>query len=279
MRIFLVRHGESEANIEKKLHHSVPDHDISLTNLGMEQAEEAGVFLKNYIEKYPATPDFGNQIAQQLLGSVMGGLSGMLQNNPALKNNPQISNRFNQQGQPILKARLWNSPYRRARETAAIIGNRSRSVIFDAREDVLLCEQQFGLFDGNTREENRELYPAESKCYDNQRRANGKFWARFPQGESAFDVACRLRQFFGTIKRDEEDKQVFDVIVVCHGTVLRLFTQMWLHKPWEWFSAEPNPGNCSIRLLEGNKDGGYIFNGYMDGKPWEYARNKYDNET
>jgi len=276
MRIFLVRHGESQANVERGVHSVVPDHDIALTNDGMDQALEAGKFLKGYIQKYPVTPSVGDQMAQQVVQSLMGGLGNLLSNNPAVAGNPEIMKRIGSNGMPVFKARLWNSPYRRARETARIIGGQAKDVILDAREDVLLCEQQFGLFDGKNKEEVTKLFPEESKCFDHQKKANGKFWARYPQGESAFDVACRLRQFFGTIKRDESDKQVFDIIVVCHGTVLRLFTQMWLHKPWEWFGAEPNPGNCAVRLLEGNRDGGYVFPGYMDGKEWEYEGNKYD---
>lgn len=273
MRIFLVRHGESQANVEKDVHKLVPDHDIALTDRGSGyQAVEAGKFLNSYVKKYPAQLDAGSQMAQQLMQTIVGGLGNMFANNPALQNNPNLLK------QSMSKTRLWNSPYRRARETARIIEGQVSDIILDAREDVLLCEQQFGLFDGKTKEETKKLFPEEAKCYAHQKQANGKFWARFPQGESAFDVACRLRQFFGTLKRDEQDKQISDVIIVCHGNVLRLFTQMWLHKPWEWFSAEPNPGNCAIRLLDGNKDGGYIFSGYMNGKEWEYSGNKFDEK-
>jgi 2,3-bisphosphoglycerate-dependent phosphoglycerate mutase len=274
MRIFLVRHGESQANVEKNIHLLVPDHDIALTNEGMDQALESGKVLKSYLEKYPAKPDFGNQMAQQFVSQIMGGLSSMVSNNPMMQQNPEMMKRL--QNQQMFKARLWNSPYRRARETSRIISGQIKDQILDEREDVLLCEQQFGLFDGLSREEIAEKFPQENKCFQHQRQSNGKFWARYPQGESAFDVACRLRQFFGTIKRDEQDKQVFDVVVVCHGTVLRLFAQMWLHKKWEWFGAEPGPGNCAIRLLEGNRDGGYIFGGYRGGKEWTYEGNKYD---
>jgi hypothetical protein len=32
--------------------------------------------------------------------------------------------------------------------------------------------------------------------------------------------------------------------------------------PFEWFEKEPNPWNCSIRLIENNVDKGYIFQGF-----------------
>jgi len=49
--IFLVRHGESEANIDTKILQSVPDHKINLTVNGYMQAHEAGKRIKEVIEK------------------------------------------------------------------------------------------------------------------------------------------------------------------------------------------------------------------------------------
>ncbi len=45
-RIILVRHGESEANVDKYLFGKVPDYTIELTERGWEQAREAGRELK-----------------------------------------------------------------------------------------------------------------------------------------------------------------------------------------------------------------------------------------
>lgn len=44
-KIFLVRHGESQGNINKKLYRTVPDWKIELTEKGKEQALKAA---KNY---------------------------------------------------------------------------------------------------------------------------------------------------------------------------------------------------------------------------------------
>ena len=54
------------------------------------------------------------------------------------------------------------------------------------------------------------------------------------------------------------------VIVVCHGVTLRAFIMSWLRLTPEWFEAEQNPGNCSIRLLSENEDHGYIYKGKSD---------------
>ncbi|CAF1187710.1 unnamed protein product [Rotaria sordida] len=50
-RIFLVRHGESQANIDTTLYARMADHDIELTDKGHEQAIEAGKKLHSLIGK------------------------------------------------------------------------------------------------------------------------------------------------------------------------------------------------------------------------------------
>ena len=40
--IILIRHGQSEANVDITIHRTVPDHEINLTELGVQQATQAG---------------------------------------------------------------------------------------------------------------------------------------------------------------------------------------------------------------------------------------------
>lgn len=49
-RIILIRHGESQANVDKFLFGSVPDYTIELTEKGKEQAVEAGKRLKELVQ-------------------------------------------------------------------------------------------------------------------------------------------------------------------------------------------------------------------------------------
>jgi hypothetical protein len=42
----------------------------------------------------------------------------------------------------------------------------------------------------------------------------------------------------------------------------RSLAMMWLNRTPEWFEAEPNPQNCSVRFLDGLDDRGYIFDGF-----------------
>jgi 2,3-bisphosphoglycerate-dependent phosphoglycerate mutase len=158
--------------------------------------------------------------------------------------------------------RLWVSPYKRTRQTADEIQEVVGPFITSRVEHILLCEQQFGLFDGVPEEDLPTRFPAEFGYYDMQCRFGGKFWARMPQGESRFDVAKRIHQAFGTFHRDAVDHGIQELVVICHGVTLRAFVMMWCHFSPEWFEAEKNPNNCAVRLLDSNTDGGYLFPGF-----------------
>jgi broad specificity phosphatase PhoE len=45
IRIFLVRHGQSEANLDNRVNANLPDHNVALSDEGHRQAEAAGKFL------------------------------------------------------------------------------------------------------------------------------------------------------------------------------------------------------------------------------------------
>jgi 2,3-bisphosphoglycerate-dependent phosphoglycerate mutase len=220
MRVFLIRHGESQGNVDKNVHATMADHAIPLSDLGREQAREAG----------------------RRLGALLDDLhagSGI---------RPHV--------------RLWTSPYRRTRETASGVQEGAGAWITDRREHILLCEQQFGLFDGIPDEELPLRFPEESAHYKKQERFEGRFWARMPLGESRFDVATRVHQSFGTFHRDRQKHGIDTIVVICHGVTLRAFVMMWCHLTPEWFEAEKNPHNAAIRLIDDGEDKGYVFEGF-----------------
>ena len=51
MHIFLIRHGESIVNIGSNYEKRIPDHLVSLTDAGKQQAREAGIWLANYCKE------------------------------------------------------------------------------------------------------------------------------------------------------------------------------------------------------------------------------------
>lgn len=161
-----------------------------------------------------------------------------------------------EKGIDLSRARIWQSPFVRTRETAAEF-NKALGIT-DIREDITLTEQQFGLFDAITDEERRTLYPNEYAEYMRQINNCGRFYARLPMGESPFDVAIRVHQFMGTIYRDYEKHGIDTLFVFTHGTTLRTFLLRWFHYSTEWYEQERNPKNCMIREIIDGTDLGYI---------------------
>lgn len=53
MRIFLVRHGESSANVDPRIYAEMSDHVIPLSERGQEQARRAGEFLRDHFTSLP----------------------------------------------------------------------------------------------------------------------------------------------------------------------------------------------------------------------------------
>ena len=48
-RIILIRHGESEGNVDKNQYQFIPDYALNLTSKGIEQAHRAGNEIKNIV--------------------------------------------------------------------------------------------------------------------------------------------------------------------------------------------------------------------------------------
>ena len=131
-RIVLIRHAESEGNVDETMYMRKPDHRIELTEKGKRQAREAGEQLKN------------------LLG-------------------------------PNETLYVYVSPYLRTMQTLYELGQAvGVDRVLGVREEPRIREQDFGNFqDATMRELKRE------------RLGFGRFFYRFPNGESAADVRPR----------------------------------------------------------------------------------------
>ena len=160
------------------------------------------------------------------------------------------------------ECRMWISPYRRTRQTAERINDSLH--IESVREDDMLIEMQFGLFDGISKDQVSECFPLENANFRNTRKFNGKVFARRPGGESPLDVIIRQRIFLDTLFRDINAGTCPEyVIIVGHGAQLTCLRKAIFHYSHEWYENEPNPGNCSIQHIildnKDNKDCGYIY--------------------
>mmetsp|Transcript_20188 Transcript_20188/g.47065 ORF Transcript_20188/g.47065 Transcript_20188/m.47065 type:complete len:299 (-) Transcript_20188:124-1020(-) len=187
-RIILVRHGESEGNVNRVITSTVPDHMIHLTTKGREQASMSGRNVKSIV---------GNESVHFMV-----------------------------------------SPYTRAQETLNGIafswGGREK---VNVREDAYIREQDFGNFD---KPEARELHK-EKKVF-------GKFYYRFPEGESPADVYIRAGVFLESLYRRWETHYVDNLVIVSHELFITVFLmRMFRYSISDYYAFEGmSNGECVV---------------------------------
>ena len=158
----------------------------------------------------------------------------------------------------------WCSPYVRCRQTEDAILRRVFVEDTDKvrrRESFLLREQEFGDWDSLTDEEAEVQLPrafAKRKLLtDNY----GKFYYRYPNGESRADVVLRVIAFMGKLHRSDFANH----LVILHGVTQRAFRMAWLNLDVDWFEDEPNPGNASVLHIRRDASRGWIERYLPDG--------------
>ncbi|KAG5061514.1 hypothetical protein AAZX31_01G206400 [Glycine max] len=211
-RIILVRHGESEGNVDESVYTRIPDPKISLTEKGKVQAEECGKRIKQMIE-----------------------------------------NDHDQHWQVY----FYVSPYRRTLQTLQHLARPfQRSRIAGFREEPRIREQDFGNF------QNREKMRVEKAL----RQRYGRFFYRFPDGESAADVYDRITGFRETLRTDinigryqppGEKKTDMNLVIVSHGLTLRVFLMRWYKWTVQQFESLNNMGNGNMLVMEKGFGGRY----------------------
>lgn len=138
-RIILVRHGESEGNIDGSAYSTTPDYKIPLTKQGMEQAKLAGSQIRSVVSDSGSTNNW--------------------------------------------KVYFYVSPYARSRSSLREIGRSfPKKSVIGVREECRIREQDFGNFQITER----------MKIIKETRERFGRFFYRFPEGESAADVFDRV---------------------------------------------------------------------------------------
>ncbi len=226
MRVYLVRHAESESNVNERVLLEKADRDLTITPKGHGQAQHAGEWLGNYIK---------NASADQ-------------KRTVKLRHSPYM--RTKQTTENILKK----------------LGHSNKGgLVHSVEENELLHEQNLGHFAGYTLEERAQLFPEAQAHFQKEWSEGRSYWAPRPGGESREDTAKRMDAIIPEILADENNG-ITDLVIVGHGIAHRLLVKQLTGKSVEEFDKEPNPGNCHIRLLEIENgkvaDKGYIYQGH-----------------
>lgn len=99
VRILLVRHGESEGNVDLRAYIEKGDSKIGLTERGWRQAVGAGQFLKSYyedqgVQDWPTVFLSPYQRTRETLSGVMHGLKGAIEGQPVLYEDWRLTEKF-----------------------------------------------------------------------------------------------------------------------------------------------------------------------------------------
>ncbi|CAL9153224.1 unnamed protein product [Musa hybrid cultivar] len=211
-RIILVRHGQSEGNVDESVYTRVPDPKIGLTPKGRRDAEECGLRIRDLVAG---------------------------------------------DGADDWKVYFYVSPYRRTLETLRGLGKAfERSRIAGVREEPRVREQDFGNF------QDREKMRIEKEI----RHRYGRFFYRFPNGESAADVYDRITGFRETLRADidigrfqppGERSPNMNLVIVSHGLTLRVFLMRWYKWTVEQFEGLNNFDNGGMLVMQTGSGGRY----------------------
>lgn len=215
-RIILVRHGESQGNLDMSAYSTTPDYRIPLTPRGVEQARAAGRGILDVVSS-SSSPDAGPD--------------------------------------PNWKVYFYVSPYERTRATLRGIGAAfPRDRVIGAREECRVREQDFGNFQVEER----------MRAVKETRERFGRFFFRFPEGESAADVFDRVASFLESLWRDIDNGRLdqttsceTNLVIVSHGLTSRVFMMKWFKWTVEQFERLNNFENCEFRVMQLGPGGEY----------------------
>ncbi len=150
---------------------------------------------------------------------------------------------------------FYFSPYVRSKETLKqmLIGAAkvSRLNIIGVREDVRLRDGDIGRYSSTD-----DL----QRCL-REREEYGKFFYRFPHGESGADVCDRITSFLDAFQREKVSFMPnTNVVVLTHGLTIRMFVKRWFHLNVDTFHMMTSPPTGSAVELEQQPNGNFKLN-------------------
>lgn len=143
--------------------------------------------------------------------------------------------------------RIYTSPYIRAVKTAEIIAKKNLKKNAPAqafRVDARLREMCFGKYEGMSLADIKDGDPNILNCF-----SKPSLFVPDETGESYQDVFDRVDDFMEQeLLALESEQQMDNVLVLCHGTVIRAFLARINQTPLDDFWKMRQP-NCSINLV------------------------------
>lgn len=166
--------------------------------------------------------------------------------------------------QPVRPTLILSSPYARAFQTAALIGQgAAATTVVDER----LREKEFGRLNRLTRVGVLAQFPEEAE----DRGRVGKFYYRPPGGESWCDVLLRVRALIDHVRMSYANERVLivahQVIVLCARYVLERLDERTLLA----IDAAGDVANCGLTTYLGDTNGALALASYNFVAPLEAA--------
>lgn len=213
MRIFLIRHGESEGNVDHAAYVKHGDPHVPLTDKGWRQAAGAGAFLRHYLAERGSAPPhrIWSSPFLRTRQTLRGVLEGLGEDAYAVPPAIREDLRLAEQSYGYL-------PY---------------------------VESQQGFF-------HRQVGKALA-AFSRAVHAHNPFMAVTPLGESPLHAYQRIDSFVNTFYRDRERRGAAadeDVLIVSHGATIKSFMMRWFHIPLSGWPQLETPGNTDILMLE-----------------------------
>lgn len=217
--IFLIRHGESEANADYRTLLEKPDCSINLTEKGLKQADTSSSLFFDYIKENYSEYKLDIEVVVSSY------------------------NRAKQTSKPFIEK------LKELKNLKSFIVKNSDSLV----------EINFGLYSGlDPKKEYKENFPKHYKRWEIENKFdNAYFFSPKPSGESYWDLSNRISldvfKIKESIKISKSNKFIKIVIVIAHGGTNRCFAKVALEKDVEWFTSLKNPNNCEVWALDKNK--------------------------
>jgi broad specificity phosphatase PhoE len=220
MRILLVRHAESEGNVNERAYVEKGDHKVEITEKGWGQAFALGAFLRDYYQRTGTQRWPRMYISpymrpkQTMSGAMAGGLSGLFPGDPKVREDLRLMEKH-YGAQNVLE-------FLEGDEQTKWLAGMLRQ-IYDRTADV----------DPYT---SRRLF-----------------------GDSSKDTMMSVKSLIdGTLRNDMEgipgvQEPCEDFILWVHGAVIKDFLMSWFHLPMAARDDVPSPGNCDVVVIEGSR--------------------------